>query len=167
LNKINALSNTLSAKKSKPEIEPKEEDKQKAKEAADRILKRAQDYLVRIAERKAAEQQKELDQKEKEKKLRQAAREAVLKNAKLSNLPREESSDSEAEEEEEQPVKKTRKPDDKVLKRLTQHIKKVSGPVITDWGQFRKRYKLDPSTKVFIINGQYQDVKKALKRRGK
>ena len=38
--------------------------------------------------------------------------------------------------------------------------------VITDWGLFRKRNKLAPDTKIFIIIGGYSTLRKALLERG-
>ena len=39
-------------------------------------------------------------------------------------------------------------------------------PNITDMAQWKKKHKLDPNTKVFIIVGGYWDLKKALEERG-
>lgn len=44
--------------------------------------------------------------------------------------------------------------------------KKVVFPNITDIVQWKKKYKLEDSTRVFICTGGYPDIKKALKRRG-
>lgn len=37
---------------------------------------------------------------------------------------------------------------------------------ITDMVAWKKKYRVDPETKVFIVKGGYKDVKKALKARG-
>lgn len=44
--------------------------------------------------------------------------------------------------------------------------KKVIFPNITDLATWKKKYKVDEGTKVFICTGGYPDIKKALKRRG-
>jgi len=44
--------------------------------------------------------------------------------------------------------------------------KKVIFPNITDLALWKKKYKLDEKTRVFICNGGYPDIKKALKKRG-
>jgi hypothetical protein len=41
-----------------------------------------------------------------------------------------------------------------------------SFPFIVDLGEWKKKNRLDPETKVFIITGGYTDVKKALRSRG-
>lgn len=43
---------------------------------------------------------------------------------------------------------------------------KVKPPQITDEKLFRKRYKLAPDIKVFIVKGGYPTLKKALLERG-
>ena len=44
--------------------------------------------------------------------------------------------------------------------------KRVIFPNITDLAMWKKKYKLEDDTKVFICTGGYPDIKKALKRRG-
>lgn len=43
---------------------------------------------------------------------------------------------------------------------------KSNAPTITDWNLFRKRNKLCPSTKIFIVVGGYKSLKEALLTRG-
>lgn len=43
---------------------------------------------------------------------------------------------------------------------------KSNGPMITDVNIFRRRYKLDSETKIFIVVGGYGTLKKALLERG-
>lgn len=43
---------------------------------------------------------------------------------------------------------------------------KNQGPTITDVNQFRKRYKLEPTSKIFIVVGGYGTLKKAFLERG-
>ena len=38
--------------------------------------------------------------------------------------------------------------------------------VITDFSEWRKRYKIHPRTKVFVMSAGYSDMRNALKRRG-
>ena len=45
----------------------------------------------------------------------------------------------------------------------------IASPIklnITDMKEWKKRMRVEPSSKVFIISANYRDVKKALKRRG-
>jgi hypothetical protein len=39
-------------------------------------------------------------------------------------------------------------------------------PTITDFGVFRKKYKLTPDVRIFIVIGGYGTLRKALKERG-
>mmetsp|Transcript_26660 Transcript_26660/g.19984 ORF Transcript_26660/g.19984 Transcript_26660/m.19984 type:complete len:108 (+) Transcript_26660:387-710(+) len=72
------------------------------------------------------------------------------------------------EEEEEQKKKKKKKqkenPVDSFLER--NNPKRTVFPNITDIGIWKKKNKVEETTKVFICKGGYPDIKKALKRRG-
>jgi len=43
---------------------------------------------------------------------------------------------------------------------------KNAQPTVTDWGIFKKRNKLAPDQKIFIVVGGYSTLKKALAERG-
>jgi hypothetical protein len=67
---------------------------------------------------------------------------------------------------EEDDKKKTRKSDEQSFQRLISVPKRFSGcPVITDMSIFKKKNNLSESDRVFIINGCYPDIKKALIKR--
>ena len=72
---------------------------------------------------------------------------------------------------EEIPVEKdekkfVKKSDEQSFQRLTQQPKRFAGtPIITDMSVFKKKNNLTEKDKVFIINGCYPDIKKALLRR--
>jgi hypothetical protein len=44
--------------------------------------------------------------------------------------------------------------------------KRTGFPNITDMVVWKKKFKVDENTKVFICTGGYPDIKKALKKRG-
>lgn len=110
------------------------------KEATEKIVKRAQDYLQRLSEKRAEEQKREEENQARELKLRIALKESIL--GKISH------DDPDLQ----------RKKSDKILS----HPKKIS---ITDINLYKKRYKLKDSDKIFIIVGCYPDIRKALKLR--
>ena len=65
------------------------------------------------------------------------------------------------------PVKKLNKNDhDKMVKRLAKAPKRVGGPIITDVELWRKKHKLDPKDKIYIIAGGYGALRRAMEERG-
>ena len=110
------------------------------KEAAEKIVKRAQEYLSKLAEKRVEEQKKEEEAQIREAKLKIALRDAIL---------------AKAHDESEITKKKSEK--------LLSHPKKI---LLTDISLYKKRYKLKESDKIFIIVGCYPDIRKALKLRG-
>lgn len=70
------------------------------------------------------------------------------------------------EVEEKREEKKAKKSDELSFQRLTQMPKRFSGvPIVTDMSIFRKKNGLNEKDKVFIINGCYPDIRKALVKR--
>jgi len=70
------------------------------------------------------------------------------------------------EVEEKKEEKKSKRSDELSFQRLTQMPKRFSGmPIVTDMGIFRKKNSLTDKDKVFIINGCYPDIRKALLKR--
>lgn len=68
--------------------------------------------------------------------------------------------------EEEQDSKKQKKSDEQTFQRLTQMPKRFSGvPIVTDMSVFKKKNGLTDIDKIFIINGCYPDIRKALIKR--
>lgn len=132
---------SLIKKQGTVEIEAKNpEDLKIRKENALKIVKRAQDHLQKLAEKRQEEQKKEEEAAVREQKLRQALKEAILsKNAEDPELQRKKS------------------------EKLLAHTKKI---VITDMAQYKKRHKLSENDKVFIICGCYPDIRKGLIARG-
>lgn len=62
--------------------------------------------------------------------------------------------------------KKNKRSDDQCFQRLIQQPKRFSGvPIITDMGVFKKKNSLSEKDKIFIINGCYPDIRKALIKR--
>ena len=116
-----------------------EELKQKRENAA-KIVRRAQEHLQKIAEKKMEEQKKEEDAAIREQKLRQALKEAILnRNQEEGEIQRKKS------------------------EKLLTHPKKI---LITDMALYKKRHKLTENDKIFIIYGCYPDIRKALLARG-
>ena len=111
------------------------------KEAAAKIVKRAQEYLQKITEKKLDEQRREEEAQIRELKLRISLKESILgkSNPEDPELPRKKS------------------------EKLLSHTKKI---LITDINLYKKRHKLKESDKIFIIVGCYPDIRKALKLRG-
>ena len=64
--------------------------------------------------------------------------------------------------------KKGKKSDEQSFQRLIQPPKRFSGiPIITDMSVFKKKNNLSEKDKIFIINGCYPDIKRALIKRSK
>ncbi|CAG9316971.1 TTLL8_3 [Blepharisma stoltei] len=148
--------------KPKPQtpFKPAEDDKIKqklAREAAEKIFRRAQEHLNQLAERKMIEAKKESEAKDRELRMRQALKESVLNKVKTNVVSKEE-----LPAPQQSPVKKPKKSDEKILQRLVQVPKRWPGCTITDISIFRKKYKLSEKDKIFVINGTYPDIRKAL-----
>lgn len=148
--------------------ENKPEDRERSKKAEKDIVKRAQDHLAYLAEKKAAELRKEEEERERKAKIIIAARESA-KLMKASSL----TDTMTATQEIPPPVippaletPKKKKLDERHMERLAKNPKRSHMPVITDMAVFRKKHKLSDKDKVFIICGGYPDIRKALKRRG-
>ena len=64
--------------------------------------------------------------------------------------------------------KKTKRSDEESFQRLIQQPKRFTGmPIITDMGVFKKKNSLSDKDRIFIINGCYPDIRKALLKRSK
>ena len=146
----------------KPKPKPEtEETKTNKKEAAEKIVRRAQEHIMKLAQKKAEEAKREAEAKEREAKLKAALRETVLNTIKQTEPKPEEPKTEELEEE---TKVKVRKPDEKVLQRLTQS-KKPNSYTISDMAKFKKRHKLEEDTKVFVCTSSRKDICKALRKR--
>jgi hypothetical protein len=145
-----------------------EEDKEKqrlAREAADKIRKRAAEHLQQITEKRQAELRRDLEAKEKAVRLFTAAREAVKSiGQSLARQPRSES--PERSEPDEEIVAKRKTVDKEALQKLAQH-RRNNAPMITDFALWKKRNRVSEHDRVFIIMGGYQDIRKALLSRGR
>ena len=124
-----------------PELPKNPEEIKMKKEAAAKIVKRAQEYIQKMTEKKLEEQRREEEAQARDLKLRIALKESILGKA--------------TSEEGEIQRKKSEK--------LLSHPKRI---LITDITLYKKRYKLKESDKIFIIVGCYPDIRKALKLRG-
>lgn len=138
-NKVERIS--IIKKQATVEIEPKNPEELKLrKENAMKIVKRAQDHLQKLAEKRMEEQRKEEEAAAREQKLRQALKEAILsKNSEDPDMQKKKSE-----------------------KQLS-HPKKI---LITDVAQYKKRHKLSENDKIFIICGCYPDIRRGLIARG-
>jgi tubulin monoglycylase TTLL3/8 len=131
--KRNSAVETEEAKLSPEELKIKREN-------ALKIVKRAQEHLQKIADKKVEEQKKEEEAVAREQKLRQALKEAILnRNPEEGEIQRKKS------------------------EKLLTHPKKI---IITDMALYKKRNKLTENDKVFIIYGCYPDIRKALLAKG-
>ena len=146
----------------KPGKKDCEEGRQKGgKDAAEKLQRKAVEYLQQLADKRAAEQRKEQDELGKAMKLRSAARETVLSMRKTVPGTKTES----PEEPEEDMETKRRFIDPEALLKLSKH-RRNNAPMITDFAQWKKRNRVSDKTRVFMIYGGYPDVRKALERRG-
>lgn len=154
-----------------PQVKPPEEEdligkKKNAREAAEKIKKRALDHLVQLADKKENEAKKEIEAKIKVEKLKVSLRETVLGRGKTLEISKEETKEEELSDSSESPiVKKVKKTDENTIRRLAQAPKRWTAPIITDPLIFRKKYKLTEKDKVFIIMGGYPAMRKALLKR--
>lgn len=151
------------------EVKPEEEkEKQRlAREAAEKIRKRAQENLQQLTEKRQAEAKREQEAQAKAARLRTAAREAVLsmkKNLDVPLRPRSESPEHVEEVDEEAGPSRKRTVDRDTLLKLAQH-RRNNAPMITDFVQWKKRNRVGEKDKVFIVMGGYPDIRKALKKR--
>ena len=146
-----------------------EDDKEKqrlAREAADKIRKRADDYLQQITDKRQAEARREHEAKEKAARLQTAARETVLSMKKQFELPKRPKSVSpEGSVVDEEIVAKRKTVDKDALQKLAQH-RRNNAPMITDFAQWKKRNRVGENDRVFIVKGGYPDIKRALLSRG-
>jgi tubulin monoglycylase TTLL3/8 len=143
--------------------ESKVEDKVRSKKATEDIVRRAQDHLALLAEKKAAELRKEEEERDRKAKIRALARESV-KMMKSTAVPEPMLLTQELPQIQESPAKK--KLDERALERLAK-AQRRDVPVITDMALFRKKYKLTDKDKIYIIIGGYHDIRKALISRSK
>lgn len=160
-------------KKPEPEETRPEDEKEKqrlAREAAEKIRKRAQENLQQLTEKRQAEARREVEALAKAARIRTAAREAVLSMKKALDLPPRPRSESpehveEVDDEDLVPSRK-RTVDRDALFKLAQH-RRNNAPMITDFAQWKKRNRVAEKDRVFIVMGGYPDMRKALKRRSK
>lgn len=125
----------------------KEKDKEvRGREAGEKILKRARDYIQQLSEKKKQDLGK-LDDK----------RASVCRY----------SSEKEEDDIDCTPSPVRRKHDLEAQARLESFKKYHSVPAITDMKQFKKRNKLGDKDKVFVLIGGYTDVREALISRSK
>lgn len=123
-----------------------EKDKEaRGREAGEKILKKARDYIQQLSEKKRQDIEK-LDER----------RVSVFKYS-----PEKDEEDLDTSP----PIR--RKPDLEAQARLVSMKKYRSGPIITDMKQFKKRNKLGDKDKVFILIGGYIDIREALTSRSK
>ena len=170
---LSQLPKPIAPKKPEPEEIRPEDEKEKqrlAREAAEKIRKRAQENLQQLTEKRQAEARREVEAQAKAARIRTAAREAVLSMKKAMELPPRPRSESpehveEVDEEDLVPSRK-RTVDRDALFKLAQH-RRNNAPMITDFVQWKKRNRVGEKDRVFIVMGGYPDIRKALKRRSK
>ena len=139
-NKVEKPLNKVKNVQQENEIPKNPEEIKLQKEAAAKIVKRAQEYLQKMSEKRMEEQRREEEAQAREIKLRLALKEAIL-----------------GRNHEETEIQK------KKSEKLLSHPKKI---LITDIAFYKKRYRLKETDKIFIIVGCYPDIRKALKLRG-
>eukprot|EP01022_Parablepharisma_sp_SALTPOND_P001103 TRINITY_DN1055_c0_g1_i2.p2 TRINITY_DN1055_c0_g1~~TRINITY_DN1055_c0_g1_i2.p2 ORF type:complete len:1006 (+),score=166.16 TRINITY_DN1055_c0_g1_i2:6008-9025(+) len=146
-----------------------EERKKMPKEMADKLRLRQEKYLQQIAEKKIAEKRKQEEIKEKKERVaKKLAEEAKLQMEKvgvkvdIADCKVQQPKSTEKPRVSSQEVQKQH--EDFIARNIIQKKCDLTG--ITDITLWKKKQKLDESTKVFIIMGGYPDIKRALKKRG-
>ena len=130
------------------------------------MKKRAAENLARITEARAAEERKQAEYKAKEEMKLKKAREAVLSMRNTTEPIRSRKKVETVTEA--TPVKKVvnKAEHEKMIQRLAKAPKRIGGPIITDIDLWRKKHKLEPKDRIFIIAGGYGVLRNALTERG-
>jgi len=147
-------------------IDP-EEKKKLAKEAAERILQRQQQYLQQMQERKQMKEKgKEEEKAKKERALKKLVEKAKTEIHELhENYKRQESVPK-------VPAKTQKKFTPHEVEKITENFLERNKSIkkaeinITDLAVWKKKNKIPEDTKVFNVTGGYGDIIKALKHRG-
>ena len=127
------------------------------KETETCIVKKAREYLDKLSQKKEEELKKEKEALEKETRKRAALRQLVLARNKTIEKPK-----PPPMEEKVIPKKPPRKLDEEAINRLSQAPRRHSGPIMTDFLSFRKKHKLDESTKIFILSTYHETIRESL-----
>lgn len=162
----NSIRNRLNeVKEFDEQLEEQRKQEVKAKkEANDRIKKKQEEYLKNLADKKRLESEKEQEEQKRQQQLKQNLRAKVKEM--LDNVERKpKQDDSTPMDENNKDNKKMDAQDlENFLKRNVQ--KKKVTTTITDFDVWKKRNKVDKKTKVFICQGGYNGIRKALTERG-